>query len=48
MNDIRPRNIGADGKIFDPALHPIQRGIYWTLAGGAAGFGSYKALKGRD
>ncbi len=33
MNDIRPWNIGANGQIFDPALHPIQQGVYW---GGSA------------
>ena len=33
MNDIRPRNIGANGIIFDPAIDPIQRGIYWTGVG---------------
>ena len=25
-----PRNIGSNGLIFDPALHPIQEGVYWT------------------
>jgi hypothetical protein len=35
FNDIRPRNIGADGLIFDPAKHPIQQG----LEAGAAGLG---------
>ncbi len=34
MNDIVNRNIGAGGKVFDPALHPVARGIYWV------GFGS--------
>ncbi|MEQ9406896.1 MAG: Calx-beta domain-containing protein [Fuerstiella sp.] len=33
FNDIRPRNIGSAGQIFDPALHPIQEGVYWTGAG---------------
>jgi len=35
FNDIRPRNIGANGIIFDPAKHPIQQG----LEAGAAGLG---------
>jgi RHS repeat-associated protein len=44
MNDIRPRNIGANGIIFDPALHPIQQGVYWIGAGAVgagAGYGIY-------
>ena len=33
MNDIRwSRNIGANGQVFDPALHPIQQGLYWGAA----------------
>jgi len=32
-NDIRMRNIGANGQVFDPALHPIQRAIYWGASG---------------
>ena len=32
LNDIKPRNIGKDGLIFDPALIPIEKflktGIY--------------------
>ena len=44
MNDIRPRNIGANGVIFDPALDPIIKSIYWTAAGAVgatAGYGLY-------
>jgi len=44
MNDIRPRNIGANGTIFDPALHPVQQGVYWMGAGtvgASAGYGIY-------
>ena len=33
FNDIWPRNIGANGLIFDPALHPIHEGAWWTLGG---------------
>jgi hypothetical protein len=33
FNDIVPRNIGANGLIFDPALHPLQQLLY---AGGTA------------
>jgi hypothetical protein len=47
MNDIRPRNIGANGMIFDPALDPIARGIYWIGAGavaGSAGYGIYETV----
>lgn len=35
FNDIRPRNIGSGGLIFDPAKHPIQQG----LEAGAVGLG---------
>ncbi|MCX6970735.1 MAG: RHS repeat-associated core domain-containing protein [Verrucomicrobia bacterium] len=47
MNDIRPRNIGASGVIFDPALHPVQRGVYWLGAGAVgatAGYGIYSTF----
>ena len=33
MNDIRVRNIGANGQIFYAALHPVQQGIYWIGSG---------------
>ena len=29
-NELRPL---CFGQIFDPALHPIQKGVYWTGAG---------------
>lgn len=35
------RNIGANGQIFDPALHPLQRAIYW-------GGGGYIVYKGGE
>jgi hypothetical protein len=35
FNDIRPRNIGSNRLIFDPAKHPIQQG----LEAGAVGLG---------
>lgn len=41
MNDIRPRNTGSNGTIFDPALDPIARGLYWTAAIGVVGAGGY-------
>jgi hypothetical protein len=44
MNDIRPRNIGANGIIFDPALNPIQQAVYWggaATVGATAGYGIY-------
>jgi hypothetical protein len=37
FNDIRPRNIGAGGIIFDPAKHPIQQGLEATAVGTAGG-----------
>lgn len=40
MNDIRPRNMGGPNNlIFDPALHPVQQGAYWTLAGVGTAYG---------
>ena len=33
FNDLWPRNIGANGLAFDPALHPIHEGIYWVGTG---------------
>jgi hypothetical protein len=44
MNDIRGRNMGANGQIFDPALHPIHQGIYW----GGAGVGVYVTYLGGE
>ncbi|MEZ6153415.1 MAG: hypothetical protein R3C09_25210 [Pirellulaceae bacterium] len=42
FNDIRSYNIGANGQIFDPALHPIHAGIYWGGAGVTTGlFGAW-------
>ena len=29
VNDIRPHNMGANGLIFDPALDPLVRPLYW-------------------
>ncbi|HWY30593.1 MAG TPA: RHS repeat-associated core domain-containing protein, partial [Candidatus Acidoferrum sp.] len=51
MNDIRPRNIGANGFIFDPSLHPVAESIYWVGAGtvaGTAGYGLYYSVYGGD
>ena len=42
FNDIRPRNIGSHGLIFDPAKHPIQQGLEaGTLGVGLLGGGLY-------
>lgn len=49
MNDIRPRNIGANGITFDPGLDPVARALYWTAAGtvaGGAGYGLHEATRG--
>jgi hypothetical protein len=51
VNDIRPRNIGANGIIFDPAIDPLFRPFYWTAGGGvviAGGWGVYELLNGDD
>lgn len=41
FNDIRPRNIGANGIIFDPAKHPIQQGLEAGAAGLGVGVGGW-------
>lgn len=33
FNDALPRNIGAAGKVFDPALTPIHEAALYTLTG---------------
>ena len=51
VNDIRPRNIGANGLIFDPAIDPLFRPIYWTAGAGVVGgasYGVYQAVNGDD
>lgn len=36
FNDIRPANMGANGLIFDPAIDPVTKTLFWTdIAGGA-------------
>jgi hypothetical protein len=39
FNDVRPRNMGATGQVFDPTLHPIQQGLYWMGSGILAALG---------
>lgn len=29
LNDIRPRNMGINGQIFDPAWDPLMKSIFW-------------------
>ncbi|MEH6462261.1 hypothetical protein, partial [Chitinimonas sp. JJ19] len=41
FNDIRPRNIGANGVIFDPAKHPVQRNLEVFTAAAVFGTGGY-------
>ena len=36
FNDIRPRNIGLNGQIFDPAQHPVHQAGQWVIIGGTA------------
>jgi hypothetical protein len=33
LNDIRPGNMGLNGKIFDPALDPVQKAFIWKGVG---------------
>ena len=44
FNDIRPRNIGANGIIFDPSKNFIQRGLEATALTGImyGGYGAYQ------
>jgi hypothetical protein len=41
VNDICPRNIGANGLIFDPAIDPLVRPLYWTAGVGVVGAGGW-------
>jgi hypothetical protein len=48
FNDIRRRNIGANGQIFDPSLHPIHECVYWGGTGvivTGLGIGGYYELQ---
>lgn len=48
FNDIRPSNIGANGQVFDPALHPVHQGLMWLMTGlgvTLAGLGTYIATR---
>jgi RHS repeat-associated protein len=45
LNDIRPRNVGLNGLIFDPALDPISKGLLVGGGAAAAGTGIYGAYK---
>ena len=38
FNDIRPRNIGSAGQIFDPAWHPLHQAGGWTIVGGSVAY----------
>ncbi len=48
VNDIRPRNIGEKGVIFDPAIDPLLRPFYWTEGVGVVGAGSWGVDKTFD
>jgi len=39
FNDIQPRNIGMNGLIFDPAIDPVTKTLFWSGVGGAVGAG---------
>ena len=41
FNDIQPRNMGTNGLIFDPAIDPVTKGLFWGGAAGAA-WGAYE------
>jgi len=30
LNDIRPRNMGVNGLIFDPAIDPLMKSFFWS------------------
>ncbi|MGH7830847.1 MAG: hypothetical protein ACREP8_11785, partial [Candidatus Binatia bacterium] len=37
FNDIRPQNMGINGRIFDPAIDPVTKTLFWTGITGGAG-----------
>ena len=37
FNDIQPRNMGANGLVFDPAIDPVTKTLFW---GGVVGIGA--------
>lgn len=41
FNDIQPRNMGTNGLIFDPAIDPVTKALFWGVAGAAA-YGAYE------
>ena len=41
FNDIQPRNIGVNGLIFDPAIDPVTKALFWG-GGGAAAYVAYE------
>ncbi len=41
FNDIQPRNMGTNGLIFDPAIDPVTKALFWGGAGAAA-YGAYE------
>ena len=45
LNDLRPRNIGANGKIFDPAFDPITKGMFWGGVSAVGGYSCYQIYK---
>ena len=45
INDICPRNIGANGMVFDPALHPLDQALRWGLYGTGAAATGYTAYE---
>jgi hypothetical protein len=45
FNDIQPRNMGASGIIFDPAIDPVTKTIFW---GGVLGIGAGTGYYTRD
>ena len=44
LNDIQPRNMGVNGLIFDPAIDPISKGLFYGGIGVTVGFGTYEIL----
>ena len=45
LNDIRPRNMGANGLIFDPAFDPITKALWYSLLPAGAAAGGYVGLR---
>jgi len=47
FNDIQPRNMGANGIIFDPAIDPVTRRLFYGAILGEGAYAAHQMSKGR-